>query len=77
MKTPQGEDATFPDVIVDNQGTIVLLRPQTDEAMAWIEENIGRGNGYQPYWPTVLVEHRFADGIIEGMVGDGLQVEVS
>lgn len=62
------------DVTVVNGGSIYLLRPETPEAHDWVEENIGQDNGYQPHYPTVLVEHRFVADIIEGMVDDGLRV---
>jgi hypothetical protein len=27
-------------------------------ALAWVNESIGLDNHHQPYWPTVVVEHR-------------------
>jgi hypothetical protein len=29
---------------------------------------------FQPYWPTVVVEHRYIVGIVEGIQNDGLAV---
>lgn len=63
------------DVTVNDQGSIVLLRPETPAAIAWIDEHIGAENGYQPYYPTVVCDHCFADDVIEGMIGDGLAVK--
>lgn len=62
------------DIQVENHGSVVLLRPATPEAVDWIEQNIGEDNGYQPYWPTVLVEPRYLEHIICGMVNAGLEV---
>jgi len=63
------------DIEVVNGGSIILLRPETDAGQAWIEENIGQDNGFQPYWPTVVCEVRYAGDVIDGMVADGLEVE--
>jgi len=62
------------DFTVKNHGSIVLLVPETDAGRAWVEENIGCDNGYQPYWPTVLAEPRYVAAIVEGMQNDGLVV---
>jgi hypothetical protein len=68
-----GNSPTQPDFVVENHGSIFLLRPLTPAAKAWVEEHIG-DNGYQPYYPTVVVEHRFIADIIHGAQADGLVV---
>ena len=62
------------DFIVQNEGSIFLLHPHGNEASRWIEEHIGADNGYQPYWPIVLVEHRYIQAIIDGIHSDRLTV---
>ena len=62
------------DITVQDAGSIVLLQPHTGTAKRWLEENIGQDNGFQPYWPTVVVEPRYLGEIIEGMQADGLIV---
>lgn len=62
------------DFIVENHSSIFLLRPDTAAALQWVEENIGWENGYQPYWPTVVVEHRYIGDIITGIKNEGLEV---
>src|SRR5258708_6262327 len=42
--------APTPDFLVENQGSIFLLKPQTSSAISWVEEHIGQDNGYQPYF---------------------------
>jgi hypothetical protein len=64
-----------PDFSVENHGSIFLLRPLTDSAKSWVEEHIGEDNGFQPYWPTVVVEPRYVADIVEGMQNDGLAVQ--
>ena len=62
------------DFLVENHGSIFLLRPQNENAIAWVEDHIGSDNGYQPHYPTVVVEHRFIAEIVAGIQGDGLAV---
>jgi hypothetical protein len=64
-----------PDFVVENHGSIFLLKPLTPSATSWIEEHIGQGNGYQPYFPTVVVEPRYIADIVEGIQNDGLAVQ--
>lgn len=64
-----------PDFRFENHGSIAFIRPLNDGAVAWVEEHIGQDNGYQPQWPTVLVEHRFAEAILEGILADGFLLE--
>ena len=58
------------DILIQGHGSILLLVPETDAGRAWVEENIGPDNGYQPYWPTVLVEPRYVENIVSGMQAD-------
>ena len=62
------------DFLVENHGSIFLLIPQTNSARIWAADNIGRDNGFQPYWPTVVVEHRRIADIVSGIQSDGLAV---
>jgi hypothetical protein len=70
--TPSGK--IQPDFVVKNHGTIFLLKPLTSSATSWIEEHIGKDNGCQPYFPTVVVEHRYIADIVAGIQNDGLMV---
>jgi hypothetical protein len=60
------------DFIVENHGSIFLLRPVSHAASQWIDDHIGKDNAYQPHYPTVVIEHRYITNIIEGIVADGL-----
>ena len=64
-----------PDFLVENHGSVFLLIPQTISARIWIDDHIGRDNGYQPYYPTVLIEHRYIADIVAGIESDGLAVQ--
>ncbi len=62
------------DFLCENHGSIFLLRPLTPSATTWLEEHIGQDNGFQPHWPTVVVEHRYIADIVHGIQNDGLVV---
>lgn len=63
------------DIQVENGGSVFLLRATSELGESWVDENIGQDNGYQPYWPTVVVESRYIEDIVYGMQADGLEVE--
>jgi hypothetical protein len=65
------------DFIVEDHGSIILLRPITDAAREWVEEYIGEDNGYQGLWPTVTIEGRYLARIIDGIREDGLAIEAA
>jgi hypothetical protein len=62
------------DILVANHGSLMILRPNTVEGGEWLESNIGEDNGYQPMWPSVVVEARYAQAILEGASRDGLNL---
>jgi hypothetical protein len=63
-----------PDVVIRDEGSVVLLEPQSDEGRNWLDENIGKDNGFQPYWPTVVCECRYVEDIVDGMIDSGLTI---
>ena len=63
------------DITVIDQGSIVLLQPNTVRGASWLHDHIGQDNGFQPYWPTVIVEPQYVQDIIEGFTEEGLTVE--
>jgi hypothetical protein len=64
-----------PDFSIENHGSILLLRPHSAGAKTWVEENIGQDNGYQPYWPTAVIEPPYVGAIVDGITTDGLVIE--
>ncbi len=71
----QREESLFPpDFLVENHFSIFLIRPLNETATNWLEHNIDAAGSFQPYWPTVVVEHRFIADIVEGIRNDGLAV---
>lgn len=66
------QEQTSADVIIQNHGSIVLFKLETDEARTWVEENIG---GDATYWAGGLVaEPRYVNHVTRGMLNDGLIV---
>lgn len=60
-----------PDFLIENHGSLFFLRPLSQSAREWIEENISQTDSFQPYWPTVVIEHRFIEHIIHGLIEEG------
>jgi hypothetical protein len=68
-----GKPISTPDVLVANEGTIFLFNPLTERAKEWID------NYVQPdaqwFGTTLVVEHRYAWGLAQGMKDSGLVLE--
>jgi len=60
------------DFLLEDYGSIILLRPVTASAREWVETNISEDNGYQGLWPTVTLESRYLAPILEGISQAGL-----
>ncbi len=54
--------------------SVYQLHPLTDAAREWVEANVSHG-GFHPDWPTLVIEARYVDGLIEGIIGDDLAVK--
>ncbi len=60
------------DITIQNEGSIFLVHPHTDDANAWIDEHIPKDAQF--HGDAVVVEHRYIEDIVNGMVMDGLEV---
>lgn len=72
MKPSKGKP--IPDVLVHNEGTVFLFNPLTPAAREWIDENVAT-EPYQWFGTTLVVEHRYAWGLAEGMKDAGLVLQ--
>jgi hypothetical protein len=64
------------DILVQNHGSIVLLRPATITGRAWLEANCDR-SGNQPFTRgTLLCEPRCVAAIVAGAREGGLEVRL-
>jgi hypothetical protein len=59
-----------PDVLVHDAGTLFAFCPLTARAKAWIDENVQPDA--QWFGDALIVEHRFAWGLAQGMKDEGL-----
>ena len=60
------------DFRVEFHGAIILLCPLTKPGFRWIERHIGADNGYQPYYPTAILEPRYLDDVLVDIRRKGL-----
>lgn len=67
---------TLTDVTVSSgRGSICLFVPNSDIALAWVDQHV-QLEGWQWLGRGFGVEHRCAGPLIDGMLADGLRVEV-
>lgn len=61
-------------MLVQDEGTIVLLTPTTPEEMAWLSDNCDA-----PAWSwlgnSLAVDHRFAQDILDALGEHGFDLE--
>ena len=62
------------DVRVTDHGSVVLFHPLTDAARDWLSDNVGDDAMY--LGDALACEHRFAGDLADGMVCDGLGIDV-
>jgi hypothetical protein len=65
------------DIVVRDEGSIFLVSAETEEGRDWIEENMGVGEEHTYFGGSLVVEHRYIDDIIEGMLKEGLIVTLN
>jgi hypothetical protein len=60
------------DIRIQNEGTIFLFTPISDEAIEWWETHVEEG---MTYCGANVVEHRPAAAIIDGLIEAGFEIE--
>jgi hypothetical protein len=74
FRTNGNSPPAHPDIIVEQHGSIVILRGVTHAGHAGIEEHVS-SEGYQPFGAgTRLAEPRYVPDIVSGAIDDGLLV---
>lgn len=61
------------DFTIENHGSIFIFRPLSIGAQQWVEENVSP-EGFHPDWPTLVVEHRYASDLYQGILAAGFNV---
>jgi hypothetical protein len=72
--TYQNSEDVITDILVENHGSIMLFRPVTEAGTEWLAEHTPCDEDHQYFGPALCVEPRYAESLVEGMVGDGLNV---
>lgn len=62
------------DFVIENYGSVLVLRPLTDAALDWVSRNIDRENSLAPYWPDIAIEHSSVPYLIDRLRESGLAV---
>jgi hypothetical protein len=62
-----------PDILVENHGSIFLLRPVSPVGQTWLQENV-IGEETQLFGNAVVCEPRYVANIVFGSRGEGLVV---
>ena len=62
-----------PDILVENHGSIFLLRPTSSLGQTWLQENV-IGEQTQLFGNAVVCEPRYVADIVFGARGEGLVV---
>jgi hypothetical protein len=58
---------------VENEGTVILLRPVNGIARQWLEDNV-ESEGWQWFGGALACEPRTVVPVLEGFVADGGQI---
>ncbi len=66
MHSPQ-EERVWPDVLVNNVGTLYTFCPLTLRAKEWLDEHVQ--DDAQWFGHALIVEHRYAWGLAQGRTG--------
>lgn len=61
-----------PDFTIRDEGSIVLLEPQTGRAAEWVGEHLP--DDVMSWGRAVVIEHRYFPAVIERIIADGLVV---
>jgi hypothetical protein len=74
--SPSGSESRLqppPDILVENHGSVFLLRPNSSVGQAWLQENV-LGDETQLFGNAVVCEPRYVADIVFGARGEGLVI---
>jgi hypothetical protein len=60
------------DIWILPQGTVTLVRPLTQRASEWINQNVQDDS--QRFGPALILEHHYLANLLNRMIADGLHV---
>lgn len=59
-----------------DQGSIVMLRPNTDAAREWMDENV-HAESWQWQGDFLCIDHRMAQPLLDGIEAEGFTGELA
>lgn len=62
------------DFVILDEGSIILLRPENDDAQQWIDDHIG--DEALSFGTAIVVEPRYIANIVSGIEADGLTYSI-
>lgn len=68
-------DLATADLVVEDHGTVALLRPMTRLGGQWLHDNVS-SEPWQWMGPALACEPRLVQPVIDGAEADGLRVAV-
>ena len=63
------------DFLIDDNGSIFLLVPQTISARIWIADHVNK-ESFQPFYPAIAVASPYIHTIIDSIQREGLACEL-
>ena len=70
---PREHERAEQDASVEHHGTIYLVHPLTEPALAWLTEHVSEDS--QWFGNALAVEHRFVADLVAGMRDAGLVIK--
>lgn len=71
--SPVIEERRAPDFTLTDHGSLVAVKPMNDAARDWISDNVG---GETSWWGgALMVERRYSDDLLNGIIGAGFEIE--
>jgi hypothetical protein len=74
MATTTKAPTTKADVLIRNESTVFVFCPLSAAAKAWFNENV-QSEAYQWFGNALVVDHRFAWGLGQGLKDAGFVLE--
>jgi len=61
---------------IEDHGSLVLVRPLTDDVVAWLLDNVAReGDGSIWFGGALVVEPRYVEALYLGLVSEGFALQ--
>lgn len=60
------------DITITDHGSIILVTPITDQAKAWVDDNVSEES--QWFGNSLVVEPRYISNLVDGMSDAGLEL---